>query len=480
MLAKLGALSLLVTACLAFAVTPKKPGVQIRLTKKGLKYLATVGRGILEAELQKVTFDEKGSADHLTYQIYGASITGASFPAVQLTPESKIGIKAAISGAMLAASGKISYRYKRGIIKFSGHFGFEVKIKGVDIAAAAKIGATTEGGFTISMPSCNGHISSIDIKFTGSWQAFILNLFRPLLEKKIKGKLNAEMCNILRKQVEETLRRELETFPVVAKLDKWAEIDYRLTEQPVYTTNYMDVFSKGQFKSTTQHSQDTKLVPSEFKTSSDHGKMIYIWVSEYTVNTAGEVYQRSKQLNVTAAEWDKKVPDEIRKKLFTAVLQPFIPNLIKYPNLPMSVEISSRKAPKVIMKENNVHLFLYADAVFSAKQKDGKLIELFVFKIETDAKLNVKIQSNKVVGDITDFNYDAAVLKSDIGDIDVSLFTSPFVKMIVENMVKKKANEQLAKGFPLPQLDHVELDGEEVMLMENVIRIGTDINYKQG
>ena len=56
MLEKLSALSLLVTVCLAFTVTSKKPGVQIRLTKKGLKYLATVGRGILETELQKVSY----------------------------------------------------------------------------------------------------------------------------------------------------------------------------------------------------------------------------------------------------------------------------------------------------------------------------------------------------------------------------------------------------------------------------------------
>ena len=105
------------------------------------------------------------------------------------------------------------------------------------------IGSTAKGDFTIDMKACDANVASIDIKFTGSWKKFVYNLLRPLLKKKMGGLMNSELCKILRKEVDVTARKELETFPVVVKIDKWSEIDYRLTSQPVYTSDYMDVFS---------------------------------------------------------------------------------------------------------------------------------------------------------------------------------------------------------------------------------------------
>ena len=39
--------------------------------------------------------------------------------------------------------------------------------------------------------------------------------------------------------------------------------------------------------------------------------MVYFWVSDYTLNTAGEVYHKANKLQFTVNAWDKNVREFI-------------------------------------------------------------------------------------------------------------------------------------------------------------------------
>lgn len=147
---------------------------------------------------------------------------------------------------------------------------------------------------------------------------------------------------------------------VVKKIDGYAEIDYRLTASPKFTDEYMDaylkvnmvrcghtncsstdfhfnvcsvkmfsierllslwqdillqrvqriyslvLFSQGEFKEVKDSKRKYLTVPS-FSTDSDHKKMVYFWVTDYTLNTAGRVYHDSGKLRVKVNAWDDEV-----------------------------------------------------------------------------------------------------------------------------------------------------------------------------
>lgn len=468
---------ILLTILLAWVGADTKPGGQIRMTRKGMQYLADVGKEALQKELYKATFNEKGRSGRVEYSLSNTRITQAVLPRADLSPVYNLGIKAVVAGSTVAASANIWYRYRWKFIKFSDTIGAEIKISRVNIAATVAVASTSEGKPTIGLAECIASIGSVDIKFTGSKvKAWIYNIFRGLVEKKVKGLLNNQLCAIIRGLVEDTARKEVETFPVVSKIDTWSEIDYRLTSAPTFTNNYMDLYLKGEFKSRKNPKESGLTVP-DLKVSSEHDKMLYVWLSEYTVNTAGEVYQDAGLLEFKVEPWNKDIPVQVREYLNTSKLDKFIPNLSKYPNEAVIINLVSRLAPKVVMLEKSLRLYLFIDAIFLVKLNNGTQKEVFALRTDVNAAVIVSVKNKKIMGEIQSFKYDASVLRSAIGKIDTSFFTSAFMKLIIETEVVNMANKAIHKGFPLPQLKHIDFNNPEILFHKDAIQVGTDIVY---
>ena len=96
---------------------------------------------------------------------------------------------------------------------------------------------------------------------------------------------------IIQNEMDVRTRTAMSTFPLVQRIDQWAAIDYRLTRTPTFTDSYVDAFFKGEFKSLANPAKESGLAVPAFSMSNEVGKMMYFWVSEYTLNTAGQVYQ---------------------------------------------------------------------------------------------------------------------------------------------------------------------------------------------
>ena len=125
--------------------------------------------------------------------------------------------------------------------------------------------------------------------------------------------------------------------------------------------------------------------------------------------------------------------------------------------------------------ENNIRLYLYADATFEIRQQDGNDVPAFTLRFNMDADVRVSVADDRISAKITGFNYDAAVKSSSIGKIDISLLS--MMKFIIEKSVVNAANPKLQRGFVLPKIDNCALRNMEVKLHDKAIRIGTDAEF---
>ncbi|XP_057307472.1 lipopolysaccharide-binding protein-like [Hydractinia symbiolongicarpus] len=464
-------------ALVAWASSQKR-GVQLRLTKKGMFYAVDVGIKIMQEDLKKDVINTRGKSGNLEYNVQNMRITTAVFQKYELIPVSGTGMRGQVSGITLEANGRLWYKYKKGWFKFSDTIGIDLKAENIRFDMTLNIGSDSNGRPTISIEKCSAGVSDIDIHFRGG-KSWLYNLFRKIVGRKLKKSFGDLLCKMATKEINTKAKSELATFPVVKKIDKWAEIDYRLTKAPAFTSEYMDAYLKGEFKSVKDPTETQSVIPT-FSTSSDHNRMIYFWITDYTLNSAGEVYNKTGRLDESFAAWDEKVPQALKSMLNTGKFALLFPKLQSlYPNAPMSLELKSYKPPTFEIAKDQLKLRIHAYAQFNVKDKSNKIIQVFTARFDITGTGSIGIQGDNISGKISSFDYAAKVLSSNVGKITIPL-DSPLVKIILDSTVIGKANPILKKGFPLPKVNEIAFTNFDVKLEKNVIRIGTDIKYVKG
>lgn len=444
-------------------------GVQMRLTKKGMDYAVNVGISIMKNDLKKMVVTQKGTKGKMKYTVSGLRFQKLDFGKYELDPVQGTGMKGVVSGINIDAAGRLEYHYNSWI-PISDKTNLKMKAEGINFVMTIKIGSDAKGRPTIAVQECNANVEKIDLDFSGglSW---IYNLVSSFIEDEMKVTFKQLLCNMAIKEINTKAKEELATFPVVKKIDDYAEIDYRLTSPPKFTDSYMDAYLKGEFKEAKNPKKSSLSIPT-FKTQSDHLKMVYFWISDYTINTAGRVYHEANKLQVSFNAWDSECPDKIKSMLTTAKFGLLFPKiLVQYPNQPMGVYVTSYKTPTTHITKDEVNFKLYAHAVFSVKSK-----ELFTLQFDITAGGEIGVKKTNITAEISEFNYDGKVLKSSLGDPTVSL-DNVFVRNIIDVLVIQKGNAQLQQGFPLPKVDEVTFKDFDILLIKDAIRVGTDLNY---
>ncbi|XP_057307470.1 lipopolysaccharide-binding protein-like isoform X2 [Hydractinia symbiolongicarpus] len=414
-------------------------GVQLRLTKKGMFYAVYVGIRIMQEDLKKDVINTGEKTGNFEYNVQNMRITKAVFQKYELIPVSGTGMRSKVSGITLEAYGRLKYIYKDGWFMFKDNIGIDFKAKNVYFDIILSIGSDSNGRPTIAIQKCSAGVNDIDILFKGG-QAWLYNIFRDIVGQELKKFFGDLLCKLVTKEINTRAKSELATFLVVSTIDEWAKIDYRLTQAPVFTSEHMDVYLKGEFKSVKDPKEPKSLMPT-FSTSSDQNRMIYLWLTDYTLNSAGQVYNKSGRLYATFAAWDDKVPEDLKSTLNTGTFALLFPKLQEmYPNAPISLELKSYKPPVIKIGKDQLKLRFYTHALFNVKDTSNKIIRVFSARFDITATGLIGIQRNNISGKISSFDYVAKVLSSNVGKITIPL-DSPLVKLIFQSTLIDKANQ---------------------------------------
>lgn len=471
-------LFLLTGHCAFQLVNSASRGAEIRLTNKGMKYGATIGVKKLQEDLRNKRIDAiNGRNGIVTWGAENIVLQYVNIGGYNVAPIPNVGLTVSVSGISVSASGKVRYTAKKGWVKFSDSSNVKIKGNGISFTLKVKLDAKY-GKPVLESIGCSAHVSEIDLDFSGglSW---IYNLFSSYLEKKLRDPITKILCKEGQKVINTKANDFLSKFPVTKKIDKWAVIDYSF-EQPLITNTYIDLLLRGEFLSV-QNPKPSGITPPNFDTVDSSNKMLYVWLSEFTINSAGRIYHESGFLTKLTTPNDKFIPDIVKPFLNTKVFEKFLPEVYKqYPDLPLQFNVETFKAPSIALNPGHAELMLYAKVAVQVVENSGKVTQIFFVNLSVSAKGFVKLFDDNgelnVGGNINDFSFKAEVGGSIVGDIVIPV-DNKSIKDMVQGLVIDQANPVLNKGFAIPKIKGLTFRSPSVTIVKHAVRVDTDVEH---
>jgi len=457
------------------------PGLQVRLTESGMKYAIDVAMKIFREDLAKKVINKSGRKGSVSYRLTGIRMSNIRFSNYQLFPVTGTGLRLRILDISLEARGSLWYQFKKGWFKISDTTGVRVKAKRINADLILTFGENS-GQPTIDLSSCSDGVNYIDLDFNGG-ASWLYNLFSGYLANKLKREFEDTICKVARENVNRKTKSQLATFPVVKKFDSFAYIDYSLTTRPQFTSRYMDIFLKGKLYPTFNAVSNLVAPPMNAPTPV-YSQMVYFWLSDYTINTAGEVVQNLGFLKKSFKAWDQDMSTSFKRILNTKNFGLIFFKLFeKYPNAPMGFDVYSYKAPTINIQRDKLNMNIFARGTFKVQDSNKKIIDLFTLTFDLIATLKVGNKhyngEHNINGEITSFDYKSKIEVDYFPDLDMKLIPidSPIIKELLNLAIIEYVNPVLQKGFPLPNLGDVTLYNFKINLLKNAIQVGSDVKY---
>ncbi|KAM8867953.1 bactericidal permeability-increasing protein-like [Synchiropus picturatus] len=176
---------------------------------------------------------------------------------------------------------------------------FTLNIYALNIQTSVAITSDAMGRPVVNSVNCAASVGGVGIKFNGG-ASWLYNLFRKFPEQAIRRALEATICPSVGTAVS-GLNPELQKMNVIAKVDKFAEIDYSMVSAPSISSSAITLNLKGQFYNIGKR-QEPPFSPAAFSLPPQRDNMLYMGISPFTINSAGFVYNTAGALsiNITA------------------------------------------------------------------------------------------------------------------------------------------------------------------------------------
>ncbi|XP_051804649.1 bactericidal permeability-increasing protein-like [Acanthochromis polyacanthus] len=263
-------------------------------------------------------------------------------------------------------------------------------------------------------------------------------------------------------------------FHVVAKVDKYAEIEYSMVSSPIISNSYIDLSMKGEFYNIGKH-QEPPFSPKAFSLPPQINSMLYIGMSAFTANSAAFVYNKAGALSLYIT--DDMIPKGSPFRLNTRTFGIFIPQIAqKFPGLMMKLLVKTVKNPIVTFEPNNATIQATATVTAYAIQPNSTLSPLFVLNLDTSVSANVFVSGMRLAASVTLNKMDLTLGTSSVGQFQVRSLDK-ILQVLLEVIVIPQLNAQLSKGYPLPAIGKMKLVNAQLQVLKDYVLIGTDVQF---
>lgn len=466
---------LLVLLAVTSTCLSANPGVTVRVTNKGLQYGKQLGIAAIQEKLKSVQIPDFSGSERVSpigkvkYSLTNIRLVNLGLPstAVDLVPGT--GVKLTIANAFMNLHGNWRVKYLR-VIKDSGSF--DVSVNGLTISTSIAVKSDETGRPVVNSVNCAANVASAKVKFHGG-ASWLYNLFSKFINKALRNALQKQICPLIDKTVD-GLNPKLKTLNVLAKVDKYAEIEYSMVSSPAISQTSLDLNLKGEFYNIGKH-QEPPFTPVAFSLPSQNNNMLYMGLSAFTANTAGFVYNKAGVLSLYIT--DDMVPKGSPFRLNTRTFGVFIPQIAKqYPGLMMKLLVRAEKNPTITFQPKNATVDATATVTAYAIQPNGTLSPLFVLNLESSVSADVFVRGLTVAGRLTLNQMKLSLGTSYVGQFQVGTLDS-VLRMVLKVVVIPIVNVQLGKGYPLPALGNMNLVNPQVEIMKDYMLIGTDVQF---
>ncbi|XP_053171993.1 bactericidal permeability-increasing protein-like [Scomber japonicus] len=457
------------------ATSSINPGVKVKLTEKGLEYgrqlgMLSIGQKLKTVKVPDVSGKKRVSPiGKVRYSLSNMQIVNVALPKSAVELVAGTGIKLSIANAYISLRGNWRVKYLR-IIKDSGSF--DLNVNGVSITTSIAMKSDESGRPVVSSVNCAASVSSAKVKFHGG-ASWLYNLFRSFASKAIRSQIQKQMCPLVADAVND-MNPQLKTLNVVAKVDKYAEIEYSMVASPTISKSSIDLSLKGEFYNIGKH-QEPPFTPAVFALPPQTTNMLYIGVSAFTTNSAGFVYNKAGALSLYIT--DDMIPRSSPIRLNTRTFGALIPQIAKsFPGLMMKMLVKTVKNPAVTFQANNMTVQATGTVTAYAIQPNATLSPLFVLNLDTSVSARVFVSGVRIAGAVSLNKMGLTLGTSYVGDFQVRSLDS-ILQMVLKVVVIPRLNVQLAKGYPLPSLGKMKLVNTQLQVLKDYMLIGTDVQF---
>lgn len=403
------------------------------------------------------------------YSLSNMHIVNVGLPksSVDLVPGT--GVTLSIGDAFISLNGNWRVKYLR-IIKDSGSF--DLNVNGLSIATTISIKSDETGRPAVSSDSCSATVGSAKVKFHGG-ASWLYNLFTTFIDKALRNAMQKQICPLVADAVSD-LNPQLKTLNVLAKVDKYAEIEYSMVSSPTVLKSSIDLSLKGEFYNIGKH-QEPPFSPAAFYLPPQNNNMLYIGMSAFTVNSAAFVYNNAGVLSLSIT--DDMIPKSSPFRLNTKTFGAFIPQIAKqFPGLMMKLLVKMEKPPTLTFEPNNATVQATTTVTAFAIQPNSALSPLFVLNLEASVSARMFVSEMKLAAAVTLNKMDLTLDKSYVGDFQVGPLENVF-QGVLKLVVIPAVNAQLAEGYPLPTIGKMKLMNTQLDVLKDYILIGTDVQF---
>lgn len=486
---------LLVTA-LAIFVAPGlslgvgNPGFRLEFTEKGLDYGRQVGITILEASLHDLKIPDltgKQKIDfgigHITFTwtVSNVQIQSLAIPTSSLTPGGN-GLTLKASGGSAKTGGHINVNDGNDFPHVSASTDLDITFSGIAFSVSILFGNDSSGRATAKTSGCSASVGNAQVNFHGgsSWIYKVVDAIADF-GGMLKDNFAPTFCKGVTDGINNQLNHAIESMPVIIKVDKWAEVNYALIQSPVYTNTCVATLHKGEFQSLS-HPTEAPFSPPPLPpiTESDTSKMMYIWLTEYVVNTAGLVYHETGFLayNITP----DKVPKNLPIQLNTSSFRSLIPALYsKYPNMAMLLTVKTTKPPQMQIYPESANLTCVGEVNVQVITPSKTVQSAFTMGLTVYMNAYAWVHpngTNQVISaNITLLRFTFDLISSNIGNISLAELNQA-VQLLVNLFVIPAANVYGQRGLEIPLMDGISFTNPSVSFGEGYVLVSSDIKYK--
>ncbi|BFZ13339.1 hypothetical protein BsWGS_16378 [Bradybaena similaris] len=444
-----------------------EPGVKIAVTNKGLEYASQVAGAALRSKLQAVTIpDQSGSEGSKSLSVSNIrikSITG---------PDTHVSLNPGAGGVTLALSNfgihlHADWRAKKRIIfKLSIRGSVELTVSGASVTVVAALGEKN-GRPSVTGKSCSCRIDDVGLKLRGGLAAFILNLFKGVIRKKIRNTLQVKVCEAVMEQVNTRANAELARMKVSGEIARRFTVDYSLTRPPTITDNHIEVASRG-LVYWKDNRQLSPFRPAALPALTDFSNMLYLYVTEYSANTLAYVAHVNGLLkyNFTLDSLSIDGSD----------LQNNVEQLkVINPHSKLELRISSSSAPSVKF-ENQKMTTAAAANVDVVVHTNNQAVTPLGLRVNLSLTVQPSIVDEKLIAIIASYTFHTEVIKSDIGHINGQDFNA-LIRKEMDAVVIPELNDLMEEGVELPTTGTFHLFNTKLNLQPGYLQVATDLEY---
>ena len=457
-----------------------KPGVKVRVTKQGLDYANEIAHSEIVHELQTLSIpDQSGHDGHISYTLWNIKVTRVTPPssAVTLVP-TKHGLSWSLSNLGISIHADWRVKYKEGIVHISTHGSVDASVSGMNLVETATFGVDKTGRPSIASSGCSDSIGGVSVSFHGG-TAFIINLFRHTVEHKVRDILQSKVCEEVVELVNKNAEKALASMVVTVEVAKLFLIDYRLVASPNITSDYLEIWDKGEvfWQSDVK---ETPFSPQPIPPWTDSSRHVYIWITEYSPETF--MYQAHThgflKYNITKTDLPADYASYLNTTCKLKCIGTLIPQIgSKYPNSTVELDVKTLDVPKVIMTSKTLSTEVSTAVILRAQTPNNTLAYLATLTVNVSLTIQPSLQHENLTGVITDHSFKLSVVKSAVGTLFPSLLNT-VIDGVLTIAVIPKLNQLGSKGVQLPMVAGVQFNNTILLLQEGNLLIGTDLHLK--